>query len=188
LIVGAQLVSTGPDWLYGYDPSSGKELWKMPYDTQGFAMSARAVAENGMVYYSTGFPKAHLQAVKLDKSPPEIAWDYPKGVPTMSSPLLVDDLIYFVHEGGILTCLAAKTGKQVYRERLEGDFYASPLLAGGRMYFFSAGGKAFVIAPGKDFQVLATNELAGRQMATPAPVDEALFVRTDKALYKISGP
>lgn len=186
LLVGAQLVSTGPNWLYGYDPASGRELWKMPYDTQGFAMSARAVTGNGMVYYSTGFMKAHLQAVKLGTASLEIVWDYPKGVPTMSSPLLVDDLIYFVHEGGILTCLAAKTGKQIYRERMEGEFYASPLLAAGRMYFFSAGGKSFVVAPGKDFQVLATNELQGRQMASPAAVDGALFIRTDKALYKIS--
>ena len=183
---GAQLVSTGPDWLYGYDPASGKELWKMPYQTKGFAMSSRAVTGGGLVFYSTGFMKAQLQAVKFDgASPPEIAWAYPKGVPTMSSPLLVDDAIYFVNDGGIVTCLAVKNGKQIYRERLEGDFHASPILADGRLYFFSREGKGFVVAPGKEFQLLATNELTGLQMASPAAADGAFFIRTDKALYRI---
>jgi outer membrane protein assembly factor BamB len=144
------------------------------------------VTGNGLIFYSTGFPKAQLQAVKYSGAgQPEIAWIYPKGVPTMSSPVPVNDFIFFTSDSGIFTCLMAKNGKQVYRDRLEGSFSASPLLAYGRLYFFSREGKTYVQAPGDKLQTLATNALDGQIAATPAAVDGAFFIRTDKALYRI---
>jgi hypothetical protein len=186
---GPQLISTGPDWLYGYDPASGKELWKLGYDTQGFAMSSRPVAGGGRIFFSTGFYKPVLQVVRHDGSAqPVMDWGYAKGVPTMSSPLLVDDLIFFIGDSGILTCVTTAKGKQAFRERLDGRFLASPTLADGRVYIPSAEGKTYVVPSDGKFELLATAELEGRQMATPAAVDGVFFIRTEKALYRIENP
>ncbi|MEY4484606.1 MAG: Serine/threonine-protein kinase AfsK [Verrucomicrobiota bacterium] len=180
------LVSNGADWVYGYEPATGKELWKRSYGMLGFSLSSRPVAGHGMVYYSTGFMKPTMQALRYEGlSEPEIAWTYTKGAPTMSSPILVGEELYFVNDGGILTCLDAKTGNENYRERLGGNFNASPLFADGRLYFFSREGLTHVIAPGKSFQKLAESKLDGQIMASPAAVDGAIFLRTDKALYRI---
>jgi len=186
---GPQLISTGPDWLYGYDPGTGKELWKTPYETTGFAMSSRAVAGDGRIFFSTGFYKPILKVFKFDGSaPPALDWDYPKGVPTVSSPLWVDGLLYFIGDSGVFTCLTAAKGKQIYRERLEGRFLASPTLADGRIYVPSVEGKTYVLTTGGEFKLLATNPLEGQQFASAAAADGAFYLRTDKALYRIQIP
>lgn len=182
-----QLLSPGADWLYAYDPATGRELWKLSYGAQGFSISARPVAGHGMLYMTTAFMRSELLAIRLDNAGgPEIAWRYAKGVPAVSSPLLVGNELYFVSDsGGMVTCLDARSGKEHYRERLGGNFNASPLLADGRILFSSREGETSVLAPGPKFQMLKKNELEGPLMASAAAVDGALYVRTEKALYRI---
>ena len=85
-----QLLSQGADWLYAYDPGTGRELWKIRYGQLGFSLSARAVFGGGMAYLSTGFMKPEIQAIQLDAKPePVHRWKYSKGAPTMPSPLLI---------------------------------------------------------------------------------------------------
>lgn len=104
----------------------------------------------------------------------------------MSSPLLVGEELYFVSDsGGMFTCLDARTGQEIYRERLSGNFSASPLHADGRIYLSNREGKTFVIEPGRQFKILAENTLPGKIMASPAAVDRSMFLRTDTALYRI---
>lgn len=182
-----QLVSQGADWLYGYNPESGRELWKIRYGQTGFSLSARAVFGGGMAYLSTGFMKPEIQAIQLDAKPqPVHRWKYSKGAPTMPSPLLVGDELYFVADsGGFFTCLDAKTGAEHFRERLGGNHNASPLYAGGRIYLPGREGNVLVLEPGRRFQPIATNTLSGKIMATPAAVGRSLFIRTDRSLYRI---
>lgn len=181
------LLSTGADWLYGYDPATGKELWKMNYGVLGFSIVPRPVAAHGMLYFSTSFMQPELLAVKLagPATTPEIAWRAKKGAPNMPSPIVVGDELYMVSDKGIVTCFDAVSGKQHYSERLGGNFCSSPLLADGRIYVGNREGQTFVIKPGKTFELLATNTLDGQIMASPAALDRALYVRTDKAMYRI---
>jgi outer membrane protein assembly factor BamB len=72
-----------------------------------------------------------------------------------------------------------------YNERLGGDFTSSPIFADGRIYVGNRKGQMFVIEPGKEFKLLATNQLDGDIMASPAAVGEAIYVRTEKGLYRI---
>ncbi len=182
-----QLISTGANWLYSYAPDTGKELWKLPYDTLGFSISSRMVSGHGMGFFSTGFMRPELLAVRLVKDPERaVIWRYSRGVPTMSSPLLIGDELYFVSDsGGFLTCLDAHTGKENYRERLGGDHSASPLFADGKIYVPGRNGITTVIRPGPKFELLAKNTLDGSQMASFAVADTSLFIRTDGALYRI---
>ena len=101
---------------------------------------------------------------------------------------MVGDELYLVSDNGIATCLDAVTGEQHWQERIGGNFSASPTFADGRIYLLDEDGKTTVIAPGRKFEVLATNSLDGRTLATPAMLDESIFLRTDTQLYRIEKP
>jgi outer membrane protein assembly factor BamB len=90
-----------------------------------------------------------------------------------------------VDDGGIVSCLDAKTGQEFWRERVQGNYSASPLLANDRLYIFSEQGKATVLQAGKEYKPLATNMLSDGFMATPAIAGNAIFLRTKTALYRV---
>lgn len=179
------VISPGADWLYAYEPETGRELWKLSYEAQGFSIVPRPVIGHGMVYFSTTFMRPEILAVKLSDKP-EIAWRFKKQAPNMPSPLLIGDELYLIADKGVATCLNAKTGDTHWTERIGGNFCSSPLFADGRIYVGNREGQTFVIQPGTSYKLLATNPLDGQIMATPAALESSLFVRTDKALYRIA--
>ena len=180
------MVSTGADWVYGYDPETGKELWKVPYGQLGFSMAPRPVAGLGMVFFSTSFMKSEVFALKTDGvASPEVVWHNSKNGPSISSPLLVGDELYYVSDGGIFSCVNARTGQDYFRERLGGKFTSSPMAGAGRIYVSSREGATSVLKPGQKFEVLAKNLLDGSILGSPAAVEGALILRTDKALYRL---
>jgi outer membrane protein assembly factor BamB len=81
--------------------------------------------------------------------------------------------------------LDARTGQQHWTERLGGDFSASPLLAGGHVYFLNEEGVTSVLKPGKKFELVAKNELGERSLASPTPTDGAIFLRSQSHLWRI---
>jgi hypothetical protein len=181
-----QVISPAADWVYGYAPDSGRELWRIPYGQLGFSITPRPVAGHGMIFMSTGFGRKQMLAIKYAGLPtPEIAWRYTKGVPSMPSPLLIGKELLFVDDGGFVTCLDALTGREHYRERLAGNFSSSPLFADGKIYVGNREGAVYVLSPGREFKLLAKNDVGSGVMATPAAVDRALFIRTEKALLRI---
>ena len=101
------------------------------------------------------------------------------------SPLLIDGRVYVVNDSGILSCLDAVTGKQLWKERIGPDFAASPIFVDGKIYFFDCRGKATVIAATPEFKVLATSQLDDGFMASPAVIGKSLIVRSKKNLYRI---
>ena len=114
-----------------------------------------------------------------------VAWKANRGAPTRSSLVLVGDLLFTVNDGGIATCLDAKTGERRWQERLGGTFSASPVVAGGRVYVTAEDGRTTVLRPGPTFEVLAQNRLTGTVKSSPAIAGKALFLRTDTHLYRI---
>ena len=109
-----------------------------------------------------------------------------RGAPLTPSPLLVGDELYIVNDVGIASCLDAQTGETHWQQRLGGNFSASPFLADGRIYFQSEEGVTTVIAAGKTFRKLATNELDGETLASAAVSEGSLVVRTATHLYRIA--
>ena len=181
------VLSTGADWLYAYDPTDGRELWKQAYGVLGFSIVPRPIVGHGMAFISTSFMQPELLAVKLPTGDalPEIAWRVKKSVPNIPSPILVGDEIVMVSDKGVATCLDADSGDVRFSERLGGNFCSSPLYADGRIWVGNREGQTFILTPGKEFHVVATNQLDGEIMATPIAVGPALFLRTDKAVYRI---
>jgi outer membrane protein assembly factor BamB len=181
------VVSPGANWLYGYDPQDGKERWKVEYGSLGFSNVSRPIIGHGKIFFSTCFGKTQMLAVDYDKKDtPDIAWSWSKGVPSMGSPLLVGNEFYFVDDKtGIMTCLDAHSGEEIWRDRLGGSFSASPLFADGKIYVGNRDGEMTVLKPGRTFNVLSKNTLDGRYYASPVVIDNALILRTETALYRI---
>ena len=182
------MVSLGSMAAYGYDPFTGKELWRV-VERANFSMSTRPVVADGLVYYPTGFNTAQIFAVRPDGSgdvtSTHVTWKAPRGAPNKPSILFLDGLIYMVNDGGVLTCLDAKTGEEVWKNRLTDSYSASPIAAGGRIYFFSEDGRATVIEAGREFKKVAENMLSDGFMASPAVDGKALYLRTKSHLYRV---
>ena len=158
----------------------------MNYGFTGFSIVPRPVAGHGMLYMSTSFMRPQLLAIDYNQPQPKIAWSYKRSVSSQPSPILVGDEIYIVNDsGGIVSCLDAHTGEPHWQERIGGNFSASPLHANGNIYFHSREGVTTTLKAGTTFEILSENELEGSLMASAAVDDEALILRTDKAIYRI---
>jgi outer membrane protein assembly factor BamB len=184
-----QVVSVGAYRAAAYDPQTGKELWRVSY-ADGFSNVPRPVYGHGLVYIATGFQQPTLMAVRPDGSGDvtrtHVAWTLRRAAPLTPSPLIVGDEIYVVNDGGIASCLDARTGDTHWQQRLGGEYSASPLFADGRIYFLDEEGTATAIAPGKAFVRLATASLDGATLASIAVADGSLFIRSDTHLYRIA--
>jgi outer membrane protein assembly factor BamB len=182
-----QVVSPGADRVIAYNPSNGEEIWWARYD--GYSLVARPVYGLGLVYICSGYDSPTLFAVKPDGhgdvTDSHVVWTLRRAAPLNPSPLLVNDALYIVNDKGIASCLEAKTGKVRWQERLNGEFTASPLYADGHIYLLNEEGETTVIAPGPDFKKLASSTLEGRTLASLAVSGQAIYLRTDRNLYRI---
>ena len=144
---------------------------------------------HGLAFYPTGFSSPHLLAIRMDGrgdvTQSHIAWRVTRGVPQKPSIVLVGDLIFMVNDVGIASAVEAKTGEVVWNARVGGTFSASPVSDGSRVYFFSEDGKTTVIEAGRQFKLLAENQLDDGFMASPAISGRVLFLRTRTHLYRI---
>ncbi len=158
----------------------------MPYGELGFSNAARPVAGHGLVYICTGYMQSQLLAIRPGNATghqPELVWRFTKQVPAVSSPLLFGNELYMVSDRGIATCLDARSGELLWKERIGKNYWASPMLADGRIHFFDRNSTTTVIQPGRTFQQLAVNRLASEQLATAAAVNGSLLIRTAEAMY-----
>jgi outer membrane protein assembly factor BamB len=182
------LLSSGAKAHYAYDPRTGKEIWRLD-EPESHSAATRPVVGDGVAYIPAGFGKAGLLAVKLGGSgvlsANDVVWRLKKAAPNKPSVTLSGGLLFAVNDGGIASCLDAKTGDVVWSERLGGNFSASPIFAEGRMYAGNEEGKLFVFEAGRQFKVLAENQFDAGFMASPAVSGKALFLRSKTALYRI---
>jgi outer membrane protein assembly factor BamB len=186
---GDQIISPGALRAIAYEPRTGKEIWQVRYG-DGFSNVPRPVYGNGLVFLCTGFQEPSLLAVRVngrgDVTRSHIAWILKRGAPLTPSPLLVGEELYLISDQGIATCVDARTGNQYWQVRLGGSHSASPIYADGRIYFLSEEGESVVIAPGRQFKILATNQLDGRALASMAVSGGAIYLRTQTHLYCLS--
>jgi outer membrane protein assembly factor BamB len=181
------LISIGSKATYGYDPRTGRELWRLE-ERSSHSGSTRPVLGHGLIFYPTGFPTGQLLAVRLAEkrdASPDVVWKITRGVPNKPSVLLVGDLIFMVNDTGIVSCVEARTGTSVWTSRVAGTYSASPISSAGRIYVFNEDGKTTVLEAGRAFKVLSENLLDDGFMASPAMVGDALILRTRTHLYRI---
>jgi outer membrane protein assembly factor BamB len=195
------LLNAGADvnasrYARGYDPATGKELWRLAKKSE--ATIPMPVIGGDLVYITSGNrPIQPIIAVRpgaagdISLGPngdrnEVIAWSKKRGGPCMTTPLVYGGYLYVCSNAGILTCYEADTGTEVYKERLGGISYtASPVAADGRLYFTTEQGEIRVVKAGPKFELLAVNDLGDVCMATPAISGGALFVRSQHYLFAL---
>jgi len=185
-----QMIIPGAQWVVSYDPSSGQEIWRVKHG-QGFSLASVPLFGRDIAYICSGCMKPEILALRVDGNgdvtSTNVLWRLKGAIPVMSSPILVDDLLYCVSDNGVVSCFDAKTGTVCWRKQITGNYMASPVSAAGRLYFFNQRGKATVLKAGKEPEVLAESnlEIEGELAATPALAGKSIIIRTDTHLYRI---
>ena len=181
------VISAGSDHVAAYDARTGKEVWWSQYD--GYSVVPRPVSAHGMIFVSSSYDGPELFAVRLggqgNVTDSHVAWTLKKGAPHNPSPIVVDNEIYVVSDRGILTCLDAVDGKKHWQKRIGGNFSASPIYVDGRIYLTDEKGNTTVIQPGKKYVELAKNSIGDRTLASLAPLNGGMLIRTQDYLYRI---
>lgn len=182
-----QLVAPGAEAMMSYDPMTGEEYWRVHY-LGHYNVAARPLYVGGIVYVNVTGPSERLLAVRPDGTgdvtTTHVVWSTHKGVPNMSSPVVVGDLLFLVSEDGIARCLDTKTGDEMWKKRLGGRYWASPLYADGKLYFLSKDGDVTVTTASKNRpNVLAANKLIADFNASPAVAGDSLILRSTTHLY-----
>jgi outer membrane protein assembly factor BamB len=182
-----EMVSPGAKAVMGYDPRTGKELWKIRYN--GWSVTPRPIHGHGLVYFINDYERPELWAIRPggegDVTEGSVAWKIRQGMPSQPSFLLVGELLFLVNNDGVAACVEARSGEIVWKERIGGNFSASPIAADGRVYLFSRDATTTVLAPDRKYRLLATNNLEGELMASPAVAGKAIYLRTRTHLYRI---
>jgi outer membrane protein assembly factor BamB len=183
-----ELVSPSAGATAAYDPRTGLELWRVA--SGGMNASCRPVIGNGKAYIGTADGGFHFFAVELggsgDVTGSNVSWKLTKGYPRYSSPILIDGLLYMANEQGVITCVEPDSGDVVWQKRVGGLFMPSPIAADGKLYFLTEEGTCHVLAPGREFNALATNTLTAGFMASPAIQGKSLILRSKDAVYCIA--
>ncbi|WP_417744201.1 PQQ-binding-like beta-propeller repeat protein [Rosistilla oblonga] len=188
-----QVVMNGDGYARSYDLETGEELWRCGGQTM--RPGASAVAADGMIYVASGFRGAYLGAFKPDgkgdiEGTRKVVWSLGRDTPDIASPLLSEGRLYFYKgRSGLLSCLDAKTGEPHYAaSRIAGinSTYASPVAAGGYVFLSGRSGRIVVIKDSPELEIVATNAMNETVDATPAPVDNELFIRGERHLFCIA--
>ena len=190
----AQVITPAMNKVQSYDLETGEVVWH----TAGLTMNPipSPVTEDGVVYLMSGFRGNSLKAIRLADAKGDITgtaaivWTFERDTPYVPSPLLYDGILYFLKSNnGILSAFDAKTGKPHYQlQRLEQipDVFASPVGAAGRVYIPGRDGVTLVLKQGPTFELLKANTLEDGFDASPALVDNELYLRGYKFLYCIA--
>ena len=183
-----QLISPAAEVTISYEPATGDELWRVRHEGWGWNVTCRPIFAHDRVYITTGIEKVLLAVDPSgtgDVTETHIVWKVRKGAPEIPSPLIIDDMIFMVNEGGIAICVEAENGNLVWRNRIGGKYWASPLYAGGNIYFFSTDGRVSIISADREFKLLAQNEFSDGFIASGAVAGNTLILRSETHLYCI---
>jgi len=182
-----QLLIPGPFKTYSYDPSTGNPLWTC--DGPSSAANTTIIFDRERIYSSGGFPQRNLLCIRADGTNDVTAthrvWSKPGNATYIPSLLLHDGLLYMAHDNGKFTCFNADDGAEIWSQKLEGGFSSSPVLANGHIYVVNEDGVMFVLKEGRQFELVAKNNLGDGGFATPSICDGRIYLRTLHALYCI---
>lgn len=187
-----EIVITGGDCVTGHDPATGKELWRAnglnPDNEPFYRIVASPVIFADIIYAPTRVrPLLALKAGgRGDITNSHVLWSTPNG-PDVPTPVTDGKYFYVVNDRGIMWCLDAKTGTEVYgQQRIKtGTYSSSPVLADGKIYVTNEEGLTTVVKAGPKFEVLAENALNDYCLSSPAISEGQIFIRTSGHLYCI---
>jgi len=189
------VIVVGGEYVKGYDPRTGTELWK--FKDQAEVKTPTPFVADEMIVFSGGYRGRPIFTIRTgakgDISEPEnaksgawLAWRTEAGGPYTTTPLAYQSVLYAVRDEGILGTYDLKTGALLYRERTGATHSASPIASDGRVYLAAEGGEMIVLKAGRTFEILARIDMGAPLMATPAISNRTLFIRTPSEVYAVS--
>jgi outer membrane protein assembly factor BamB len=190
----AEIVICGADLANAYDSQTGEEVWRHgninPTGNRTLRIVVSPTSDGERIYVSSA-KRGPVHAIQAggrgDLTDTRYhLWTCEDDTPDVPTPALGEGLVYLLRENGVMTVLDAATGETIYKQRVgsrAGAFSPSPVVADGKVYLASEGGYVVVLAAGREFKLLAENELGELIMATPVVVDDCLFIRTENHLY-----
>jgi outer membrane protein assembly factor BamB len=191
-----ELIANGGRYICGYDPLTGKELWRFADNDTQVKMQAPLIA-NDLIYITGGYPPGRAMYafrpgavgdISLKSGEDKnafLAWTTSKGSPYTPTPIIYGDLFYVLADNGVLSAYDAKTGENIYQQRLPTSFSASPVAANGKLYLSSEDGDVFVVKAGRQYELLSRNSMGQPLMATPALTEGMLILRGENAIYAL---
>jgi outer membrane protein assembly factor BamB len=194
--VRTEIVTNAAQYARGYDPKTGAELWRLAKKSE-VTVPTPVLGKDLAFVCSGNRPIQPIVAIKPgakgDITPKDnqttgefVAWSTPRGGPYMPTPILYGDHFYTLSNSGVVACYEAKTGKEVYKERIGGTSYvASPVAADGRLYCVAEDGIVRVVKAGPQFELLAVNPLGDNCLCNPAISNGMLIVRTQHHLWAL---
>ena len=185
------ILTSSAHGVTGVDPTTGRVIWEKS-DAFPQRVVSSPVAAGGVIMGTcgTGGSGKHLIAIRPPDRPdgqPGIAWTLTKNAPYVPTPVVLGDLVFGWTEGGVATCLRLASGEEVWRERVGGNYYASPVVVGGRLYNVSVKGEVVVLAAGEKYELLARNTLGEKTQATPAVAGGRMIFRTWSNVMALGG-
>jgi outer membrane protein assembly factor BamB len=183
-----RLVLWGGQVLDAYDPSTGNRVWELS-GLGGNRVIPNAVIAGDVAFITEGM-RGPLHAVSI-KDPDnlnrtDIVWTYTRGTSDSPTPVVCGQLLFFITNDGFATCLDTSDGSRIWKERLPGQYRASPLAADGRIYFLNTEGLMTVIAANREYQCVAQNQLNDQTFASPVVSEGRIFIRGRAGLYCIA--
>jgi outer membrane protein assembly factor BamB len=187
-----EMIVMGGNQLDAYDPATGKLRWFLPGLTGGRTITGAVVA--GDMVYATRGQRGELLGVKIDAASANagsqladasVAFRHKELTPDSACPVVWNDRVYTIADNGIAQCLDAHSGAQLWKERIPGDYKASPIAADGHIYFLNTAGLTTVVAAGDMFQKVSENQLDDETIASPAAAGGVLYLRGREHLYAI---
>jgi outer membrane protein assembly factor BamB len=194
----AELISNSPKFIRGYDPMTGKELWRLGRSSNITAPTP--IFEKDLIVVMSGRrPNAPIFVLRPgaqgDITLPEgaasggpVVWTRERAGSYMPTPLIYDGLLYVLKNDGIFICYDLRTGEKKYEERvphLGSGFSGSPVAADGKIYLPSEDGDIFIVKAGPNYEVIGKNSMGESLMSTPALSDGLMLVRTEHTLFAI---
>lgn len=187
------LVVAGPKSLRAVNAQTGKDVWSMNVDAQ-FTVAMPTVADDLVIFGGWGRNKP-VYAVRTDSSgvlSPQasaeggVLWKTERGGTEIPTPLVAGGLVYILGGNGVLSAYDLRDGRQIYQQRAgSGEYYASPVISGDKIYIMNTDGEVTVLRAGPAFEVLARNTMGESTSATPAIINGAMYVRTSGSLIAL---
>jgi len=171
----------GRSALSAYDAKTGEELWK--YELPCSTTPSVAVSEDKIFVPANGLTVLNLPPTA---SVPSMAWESSQLNPSPASPIIAGDRVYTVNSSGVVTCGDVKDGKRLWQQRVGGRHWSTPVVAGNHMYCINSDGAVKVLDIAAKGKILSKNDFGEPIKGSPAIVDGALFVRSDRHLWKIA--
>jgi outer membrane protein assembly factor BamB len=195
---GPELVTNSPNLIRGYDPGTGRELWRLggsskitaptPFLADGLVVVASGRAPERPIFAIKPGSRGDLTLTGGATSNRGVAWSKTGRGSYMPTPLAYRGILYVLGNNGVFDAYDLATGTEIYRQRLAhlgSGFSASPVAADGKIYLSSEDGEMLVIAAGRDFKHVATNSMGDLLMATPALANGVMYVRSAHKLFAV---